>query len=546
MSSAVLPQTAAVRSGAPGSRGYGLLFWGLLAVFELWLASLPLIPNGDGPMHIYLASTLWKLATHSSPLFGHYYAIRHLVQPYSFHYYLFIVLNRFLKPDAAEKLFAGLILATVALGFRSLTRALGAASPAAPLLVFPLLLSWPFSAGFFNFTFGCGLLLFALALYTRFHTPGRHGGAWAAFGAVLVLLVLAHPIPILILICLTGLDLLLQLPARRRGRVRPWLPPAQIAALALSCLAFVFPILIADKAAVASSVNQIGFHFDLLVPLLVGQNVAYFQVRNGFGVLYLVLIVAVLPVALRFLFLRRRETQGGLPWTGADRLLIAVMVFLAGTLLLPKSMNGSAFFAVRLWYPLWLLAAASIAALLRTAAAERRTAAWSLGGAGFALMFAFLYVPPVARAQAELEQAPLPPNARGLYLLPEDAVAGHWTHTWWGVNFWGGVRAFHAHGDVLVNTPWMELTILPVEENGRAGLLRDFLPGKESEAPYMAVRNMSGTPAAARALALADFVLVSVPGGSPAPRTLAERFLGAESPRWRCDSRPTYAVCVRR
>ncbi len=312
-------------------------------------------------------------------------------------------------------------------------------------------------------------------------------------------------------------------------------------------MAFVFPILIADKAAVASSAAQIGLHFDLIAPLLIGENVAYFQVRNGFGVLYLALIVAVLPVGVWLLFLRVRAARDGFALSPTGRLLAAGLIFLAGTLVLPKSMNGSAFFAVRLWYPLWLLIAACAAALIHSAAAERRVLIWSLGGTFFALLFAMLYVPPVARAQAALEQAPLPPHARGLYLLPEDAVAGHWTHTWWGVNFWGGVRAFNAHGDVLINTPWMELTILPVEENGRAGLLRDFKPGKESEAPYMAVKNMTGTPASATALALADFVLVSDPPGlPPAPGQSAAKFSGAEAPRWRCTPYGAYAVCERR
>ncbi len=544
------PQSLVPAREARTARGYKAAFWILLAGFELWLATLPLIPNGDGPMHIYLASTFWKLATHSSPFFEHFYTIRHLVQPYSFHYYLLILLERVMRPDGAEKVFAGLILATTAFGFRALARALDARSAAAPLLVFPLLLSWPLSAGFFNFTFGCGLLLFALALYTRLHAPAlnvfqRHGRTLGVFTLVLALLVLAHPIPIMILICLIGLDLALQLPGRLGSR--PLLPPAQAAALGLSCLAFLFPILIADKAAVAQSVSQIGFRLYLLEAMLAGYRVSYFQVRNPLGVLYEASITAILPVSLFLIFVRLRAARRSRSFSAADRLLAAALLYLAATLLFPDSMNGSAYFAMRMWYPVGLLAAAAIAARVQPGAAERWAAGWSLGTAALTLAFAFLYVPPVARAQAELEQAPLPPHARGLYLLPTSGVAGSLTHTWWGVNFWSGVRAFNAHGDVLVNTPWMELSILPVSENGRAGLLRDFAPGKESEAPYRAVELMSGTPASAAALRLADFVLASDPNGRPpAPEALARKFMGAESSQWRCTSHGAYAICERR
>ncbi len=521
---------------------YDWVFWLLLLAFEAFLFSLPLLPNGDGPVHIYLSSILWKLAAHSSPTYQHFYAIRHLIQPYSFHYYLLILLEHAVSPDMAEKLFAGLIWATLALGFRTLARALGPGAPAASLLIFPLLFSWPLSAGFFNFTFACGLLLWALGFYLRLASAANKRVQLGLYALCLVLLILAHPIPLMVLICLTGLDLGFQLTANRRTlSLLRW----QIAAFALACTAFVFPILIADKASVANSVKSFAPHLDLLLLMLSGICVSYFQVHSVLGWTYHVLIVSLLPVST-FQCLpatsRQRLRSGRI--TAADRLLLRALIFLAASLVFPETMNGSALFAARMWYMVWLVAAACVAAASLPPWAHKAFAIFGVGVALLSLGLASAYLRPVSRQQAELERAPLPPRARGLFFQPETANQGRWTHSWWGLNYWDGVRAFTAHEDVLLNTPWLQLTIVPVQENGRSGLLRDALPGIYSEDPSYIFRVASPRE---QALALADFLLVADPNGAP-PRPLAAAaaLLGPASDAWTCAPHDFYAICTRK
>ncbi len=561
MSAATSAGTSAPARRACAQPLYNGAFWLVLGAFELFLFTLPLFPNGDGPVHLYLSSVFSKLATHRSPLYEHFYAIRHLVQPYSFHYYLLILLEHGMPADMAEKVFVGLIWATLAIGFRTLAQTLvrvqaltslpGALNPGlspVSLLVFPLLFSWPISAGFFNFSFGTGLLLFALAFYTRLGAPGPATPNLLAFLLTLVLLVLAHPIPLMVLICLVGLDLLLLLLSGWQRTRRFALPPWQAAALGLAAVAFVFPVLIADKAAVASSIHSLYPHLDLLLPMVLGYFVSCFHVANPLGWLYQALIVAMLPLSVLIFLsggIRERLRRGTLG--AADRLLLASLLFYGATFFFPDAMNGSAYFAVRMWYIVWLLAAVSLAPVV----GDRRFGA-AIAGFGavlglVSLFFGFLYIRPVARQQAELEQAPIPAHARGLFFQPLSGVSGVQTHTWWSLAFWDGVRAFVARDDVLVNTPWMQLTIVPVQENGRAGLLRDRTPNLYSESPSYLINDFHAHPEQkGPALALADFLLLADPNGTPPdPLALARTFLGPLAPGWRCTAHDFYAVCTR-
>ena len=536
---------AASRAQRRDAKVYQATFWLLLACFELFLFRLPLLPNGDGPLHIYLSSVFWKLVTHRSPLYEHFYVVRHLIQPYSFHYYFLILFEHKVSPDAAEKAFAGVIWATLALGFRALTRALRAGSAAASLLIFPLLFSWPFAGGFFNFTLGCGLLLFALACYTRLADRAQRlylGG----FVFWLVLLVLAHPIPIMVLIFLISVDLGFQLYARRQQQQGRRLPPWQAAALILACIAFVFPVLIADKSTIAGSLQEWRPTLQIFV-MLAGTYVPYFQVHSVLGGLYQTCIVAILPASLLVAHqARQRGRITGASRTATERLLAGAVVFFFVSLFLPPSLNGSAIFAVRMGYIVWLLAAACLASLPTAPIGRRVVTSAAAAAAAWSLLLGMRYLPAIAAQQAALEQAPLPWNARGLFIQPTSGVDGALTHTRWPLSYWDGVRAFTAHDDVLLNTPWMQLTIIPLGERGRAGLMRDVSPNLASESPNFALPWLLAHPAQkATVLHSADFILFADPNGSPPrPLAMAQSLLGPAPSYWRCTGYGFYAVCL--
>jgi hypothetical protein len=528
---------------------YRWTFWGLLAAFEVFLFTMPVMPTGDGPVHIYLSRLMWTLVKHTSPLYEHFYAIRHLVQPYSFHYYFLIVLERWFSADRAEELFVALILATLAIGFRRLCQVLGPGSPSVSLWVFPLLLSWPLGGGFLNYVFACGLLLFALVYYVRLTSTKEPGGAFAGLLTMLVLLVLSHPVPILLLIFLIGVDIVFQSVQTWRGTGRLQLPRWSLGALGLSCLAFLFPLLIADKAQDAGSLEHgLGLHLAYLPDLLDGCRVSLFDVQNPLGWFYGFAVVAMVPICV-VLLLRSRAVErwrAGSP-NAADRLALGVLLYLLCSLFFPPNMNGSALFAVRMFYMVWLVAAPCAAYATGSRTAQRAIAVSGVLVALLSLTFASLYLRPLAHKQWQIEHASLPSHARGLFLqtLAGDSPKSIRMND--SLLFWQGARAFADHGDVLLNTPWLQLTIVPVVGRAHSGLLDNFVPNSASEDPNTLAHFLEKHPAAkANALVNADFLLLSDPSAThPEPLVLAKDLLGPATPSWHCTQQHFYAVCTR-
>jgi hypothetical protein len=528
-----------------------LFFVGLACLVGAVLA-LPVFPSGDGPVHVYLAHVLFVLAAHSGGskgggFYGRVYLVRHLVQPYSLHYLWLIGFGQFVPVVVAEKLFVAAILVVNALGFRFLLRQLGGSAAAVSMWILPLLLSWALGSGFFNFCFAAGMLFFAYGLYLR---AGRKLGAGviALYVLVLLLLVLSHPVPLLLLLLLLGGDWALLGWSRRGVGVKPSLAVPGLF-LGLALVAFVFPILIADKGSVAESLlRDLRPHLAQVAAIASGDRLSLFFSGSAEGILFTAVLVALGPVGIWLL--ARHGAVGRLRaglGTEADRLGLVALAVLLGTIVFPESMNGSALFADRMVPLLWPLLFAGAAAV----PFPKRLRGWStalaaaatVGSLGF-VVFALL---PASREQQALLAAPLPHGARGLFVAAPVVRRPFREHLAGTLLGWGGARVFAADEDVLLNTPWMQLTIVPVGERPGGGLLRDTLPGSLSEDPVALGRWLqSRSPESAAALGRTDFVLVSAPAVAAADLpALVTSYLPLERRDWQCELKGFYAVCVR-
>jgi hypothetical protein len=532
-------------------------FYALLLCFVLLVLALPVFPTSDGPVHIYFSEVLGQLASGPTP-YAQVYSIRHLLQPYSLHYYALIGLMQVLPAAWAEKLVVVAILTALAFGFRFLARALGPYHQVASLLQFPLLLSWPLGGGFMNYCFAIGVSLGAFGLWYRAESSHRPARLAAAYVSALVVLVISHPVPLLVLILLTSLDLLLVLLHYGQLR-RAWAAPGFRLRLGLflaSCVSFVVPLLLADKATAGSAWKQFGPNPTLLLELLTGTRVSLFGGFHPLALLYQVAVILAMPaaIALQWSGLRSRWSQGEL--RSSDRLLLFSVGYTLLLLSFPPTMNGSAHFAERMWLITWLLALATLAGADLTAAAMRRLSWSAVAWSVLTLVLAAATLLPVARKQAALAQAPLPSGQRGLFLQPSSTAQPALLGSNDELDFWDGGRAFAERGDILLNSPWMNLTIMPVRERAGTPMIDHLMmssPGDSpAEQPVDLYRDMvESAQARARALQGADFVLYADPV-SPTPQPLADvskalgtRAGGADGD-WRCQAYSFYAICTRR
>ncbi len=514
-----------------------------LAALLIAVCALPVFPSGDGPVHVYFARILFALARGAGGVYEPVYTVRHLLQPYALHYVWLGGAGRFLSPEWAEKSFVVLILLVNALGFRALARQLGSGSGPVSLWILPLLLSWALFSGFLNFCFAAGVLFCAYTLYLRLDACQGGWGLLGGYAVALGLLVFSHPVPLLLLLLLLGGDtVLLMISGRKVLRV-------QGVCLGLALLAFAGPVLIADKASVANSLlRDLRPHSQQVEAIASGDRLSVFAGPSPVPLVLSWLLVALAPAAaLRMLRggagRRLRRGEAG----PADRVWLVAWTLLLLSIVFPESMNGSALFADRMVPLLWPFLFAGVAAVPLPA----RVAGWSRGLAvlatGASLACAGLYLQPAARLEAAMTRGPLPEGKRGLFVAAPAVSRPFRDHLAGELLVWGGARAFAAHHDVLANSPWMQLTIVPVRERGRAGLLRDRLPGSWSESPAMLGQLLrAGGPRAARAMEGVDFLLYSDPAASPAAVALAVRgYLPSGATGWHCAVPGSYAVCQR-
>ena len=259
----------------------GLCFALLLAAFCVWVLALPLFPSHDGPIHRYYVHALDSLLQHSTTY--DVYQIRHPFPPYATHYMLLLGLSHLFSFDVAEKLFVCLMLAAFGFGVRLAAKAVGPAGDWTSLFFAPLLLSWSLMMGFFNYILGVGLVLLAVACWQRIRNGDRWAPLW--YLAVLAIVTFTHPIPLLLLISITVLDLLLSGVFRPRSlALAAWFgrERSRILLCVTTLAAFGFPAMAIDhsKANTLKTIHDTRFKLSFLRTEILLTGVSPYNTRS--------------------------------------------------------------------------------------------------------------------------------------------------------------------------------------------------------------------------------------------------------------------------
>ena len=462
-------------------------------------------------MHKYYVHVIASLLS-GSHAYGAY-AIRHPFPPYAIHYVLLIGLTRFVSYDLAEKIFICLIFFTTAYSFRYCAKVLGPSGDLLSLCMVPLVLHWSLMMGFLNYSLAIGLFFLAAGLWVR----ASSARLWLVFAIVVIILTLTHPVPLLLLIAFCGLDLVIRAVQDRVGsdngfRLGPY--AWQIAGFFFACLSFLYPLASADRSRSVSNLHSTALHKDALISTFVLAGLSPFDTRSrslliiGYRIGLYAILLGCLALAVSTLAAHWRSRR----LAPNDTMLVGSLAVLAAIPILPPAMNGSDFFAARLMIFPWLGLLAAASGYAKPYRLRRIAPAFAVILAVLTLWPAEIFIRPVSHQLAALEAQALPHHAKGLAILDPAMLGAVRQEHQLGFNpyVWGGVLPFLHADDVMLNSPWMDLTIMPLTAvPGTPLLVNEMTSPEEAERVINGNIDLPALPNAIRAplLASANFIV---------------------------------------
>ena len=524
------------------------LFSILLLALCAWVLSLPEFPSQDGPMHFYYAH-IFKSILHGAHGYDSFFYVRNLFPPYAVHYYLLILLTSLVSGAMAEKLIVCLIVVVLATGFRYLAIACGRTGYLASLFVLPLLLNWSLGMGFFNFCLSLGFAMWALGLWWRARGSASLGYL-LLFLAMVVVLTLTHPVPLLLVIGVAGVDLAIRTVFHRevfgerpRGRIliRLW------SVFALTCTSLLYISHFTDKQRIEQNTSGSALtHPAVLVGFLRLRPVGIFAGSEWDNALYRAGLYLVLLGAIGVGFTAFQRARGARksflvsnPW------LWMALVFPVIVVLIPRDMNGSHFFADRLVIvPFFGSLFAASAHRVFSRRAQIGTAALATAMTLGVLAMANSRIRPIAkviageRGQSFREM----PGAAGVLL--GTPVTEDLRHKVYKVSFdptlFIPAYSFAESNTVLLNSPWLDLPILPLAT--KQGMLNRVYSPAVLDIPLLMLLALQKDDPSVRQhnLRLAQFLIY--------PREEDATALMAGVPdadRWRCRPLSVGLICDR-
>ena len=436
-----------------------LIFVLLLAIACAWVLHLPVFPSQDGPVHVYYARVARDLM-----LGGHAYDRQFRVArpfpPYSIHAYVLMAMLRWCSSEMAERLLACLSMFVCGVGLLWLSRRMGGSLIFCALAV-PFLLNRYLFLGFYGYTLAIGLALIAMAEWLR--TDRSRPVRRIVFLALTVATLFAHPVPYLLLVAFCWLAVLAGWSNRHKNGIdQVAIQPPTRADIIVLCAATALFLYIKHYSHSGMLWNyQWGAEWNAkllrIIDVFRTWSILPLKVTAYNAVLGIVLIA----ITVAALVWARRESRAG-SITRAQLVAGFALLVLFSLPLLPRTMNGSGFFADRfaIWPPLLLVAAAGAVKLRRmTDIAMAGTAAALLA---LTLFFLNSYLAPIARAE-DVSSIPKGMLAGQRVYAYDGSRTAHLTYDPF---LMAPVRAVDRAGAMLVDSPWTDLQIIMLDEVG--------------------------------------------------------------------------------
>lgn len=472
----------------------------ILAGYVGWMLSLPCFPSGDGPVHMYYVHVLSALLSHNNPEYEHFFHIRHILPPYSLYYYGLLVLSKIVPMLLADRIIICVYFVSFVFGFRYLARAIGPSADLMTLLATLLLLNWPLGMGFVNFCLSLSFSFWATGLWLRTvgkrDIPGR-----IAFLVMVTAVMLTHPVPLLLLLAVTGTILLLRILHSSRGAGKFGLPQhglADIVTLALAALNLGYVKLFAKANPLQQSKDVIPTSYwgEVLHRLgIYGREhaLSFLLGRAPDLLVYRTCLILILVVPVVMAIRQRIRNRAAGVWTTGDSFLVLGGIIFVVLPFIPSQLNGLYYFADRLVICVWLAflfaasgwsARAGEDVFTPVAAGEgqklpllagtrlpisSRTAgifciAFAVISSAALLSGANRLVRPIAHAVAALDHTTISPPGQIGFIFEDSRkpVGGQHEGLSWNPYYWALVHVLRHNDAVMANAPWMDESIIPV------------------------------------------------------------------------------------
>lgn len=529
---------------------YLVPFLVLLAAYCVWVLTLPLFPSLDGSLHLYYASVMGSLLSGSKD-FASYYFIRHILPPYALHYYFLIAVAHFFGYVMADKLLVCLIFITTAFGFRYLARFLGPSGDLLSLFIIPLLLNWPLGMGFYNYCLAIGMALWSLGFWYRAVEQRSHR-LWLAFLAVVILMMLTHPVPLVFIYVLVGVDVGWRLfqDFRRRGagiasfkvRLKRSCPDLLYMLLSWATIGYIFVFV--DRHKVAANVLQKYDRKAELIKLLKLSTMAMFSGPSSIVIVYRLSLYAILLLSLFLACSAVRRQWTFRIYSPAMAILFCTLALTIVIPILPPVINGANYFSQRLVVFIWigaLVAASDFRGFNRSSETILATSVLIYSVA--VLVWANSMIRPVAAQISQMETAPIRATGlTGLTLsLPDAPVTTTLNYVPY---YWAGARYFRRSHSTLLNGGFLYEPYLPLGSN--IDQLSPQLDAGIQNSPGNAYELLLRS-AIARHEIMPHANLLVFTGSLPPDdlQKVAKKLDNSEPTRvWACDSGGWYSTCT--
>ena len=497
-------------------RSLNILLLIFTAAYCIWIATLPLFPSQDGPVHLYYVKVLSHLMAGDQAPATHYFYLRHVLSPYSTTYYLLLIFSHGMSLIAAEKTLVCLIIVIFAGGFWYLTRPFGERAAYVALFAVPFAFNWALCMGFYAFLMSLAMAFWAVGLWMR-AVSTRRTAYWVAFVLLLYLMEMTHPIPVILVLVFAALHLLGVLfwpsPSAETRRF-DLLRPAGLA-LAAGSLCVVFVACFTDRSKMKAPIR---FPRRVIAMQMVRlKQISPFTGHTHLSMSYIAAchLILLSAGALAILgFVRRRSQKSA--WSGADTLLLSGLFLACAIPFLPAVVgDGGYFFNSRL---LLFSCVAVLGAAAAGGAPSRRVgqsvAVASVLFTALMLGLANYGIRPVARNLAHIEQMPITQHGeRGLAL---DSTEWYVRTLTFSPYLWSPVRYFRRTDGVLLNAPFFDMPLLML--GLRPGVLATQYSDPTLGAPFtfrdLLLKSQTDR---ARVLGVSEAVLTVDPKPSNAP-----------------------------